>query len=181
MADEYPVVKFVNPPGTGPIIRFDNGTGNARDFLDFQKNSSEVFSVNSAGLPDPGGGDAKRSVVVSYGDFPADSDALEPMIHEFEKAVTVTNIYLAVDTDMGDGSGANTETFVVKRSADDGTVATFVTSADPGIAQNTWQTMGAITNADVTADTYLYMTITKAGSGLAGSGLVIRVEYTLAG
>ena len=41
--------------------------------------------------------------------------------------------------------------------------------------------MGAITNASVAADSYLYMTITKAGSGLAGSGLMILVEYTLGG
>lgn len=181
MADETPVFNFVNPPGTGPIIRIDNGVGNARDLIDFQKSSSEVFSVDTNGLPDPGGGDPKRCITVSYGDIPADADAIEPFIHEFEKAVTITNVYVAVDTAMGDCSGANTQTFTVKRSADDSAICSWATSANPGIAQNTWQSLGACSNTSVAADAYIYGTFTKAGTGMLASGIVYRIEYTLAG
>ena len=181
MADEFTVFNFKNPPGAGPIIRYDSGAGSSRDFLDFQTGSSEVFSVDANGLPDPGGGDATRSVTISYGDLPADSDAIKIMVHEFEKAVTVTGASLSCDTNMGNCSGANTQTFVLKSSAADATVATFLTSANPGMTAGTEQTMGSITNATVAADTYLYMTITKASSGMAVSGLTIHIEYTLAG
>ncbi len=180
MADELAVFKFTNPPGTGPIIRIDNGAGSTRDVLNFQKNSSEVFSVDYNGLPHPSGGYAKRTVMVSYGDVPADADDLEPKLVEFEKAVTITNIYVAVDTDMGDCSGADNQTLYVKNGSDDSTMATLALTSNPGLAQNTWTSMGTISNASIPADSYCYATFAKGGSGVAMSGLVYRIEYTLA-
>ncbi len=181
MADEYAVFRFIDPQGTGPIIRIDNGAGSTRDVLNFQKNSSEVFSVDSNGLPDPGGGDPKRSVTVSYGDIPADADAIAPKLIEFEKAVTITNIYVAVDTAVASCAGADKQTLLVKNGDGDTTIATLALTANPGMAQNTWTTMGAITNASIAADSYCYGTFTKTGAGVAMSGIVYRVEYTLAG
>jgi len=175
--------KFVNPPGSGPIIRNDQGAGAgaARDFIEFDKASSEVFSIDANGLPDPGGGDAKRSVSIQYGDIVADSDTITPFLIRFEKAVTITNIYVAVDTATADGS-TNRQTIAVKRSSDDGGVCSYQTAAaNPGLAQSTWTTMGAVTNAAIGADEYLYATFTKASAGLAMSGLTFLVEYTLAG
>ena len=74
MSDESPVFRLVNPPGYGPIIRVDlgAGAGAARDVIEYQKATAEVFSVNSAGLPDPGGGGNTRQVIFTYGDLPAD-------------------------------------------------------------------------------------------------------------
>jgi len=179
MADETPCYNFVNPPGTGPIIRVDNGAGNARDLLDFQASSTEVFSISTAGLPDPGGGDAKRTVLCSYGDLPADADLIEPLVHEFEKSVTITNVYIACDTDTATADGGNTQTFTLNRGADSNEICSWATSADPGLTQNTWQSLGAISDETIAADDYVYGTITKAGSGLIVSGLIYRVEYTL--
>ena len=70
MADETPVFKFVNPPGSGAIIRNDQGDaggGGTRDVVDFEQSGTEVFSVDSNGLPDPGGGDPKRAVICCIG------------------------------------------------------------------------------------------------------------------
>lgn len=180
MADELAVFKFVNPPGTGPIIRIDNGAGATRDVLNFQKNTSEVFSVDSNGLPDPGGGDPKRTVIVSYGDLPADADALEPFIYRWEKAVTITNVYVAVDTAVG-ADAVNYNTLVLTNATAAATIATLSTAA--GWAINTWTTMGAITNASIVAgaSSYCYLVPTKTSSGKALSGLTFRIEYTLAG
>lgn len=182
MADELPVINMVNPPGTGPIIRVDQGAGAgaSRDSIDFQASSSEVFSVDSSGLPDPGGGDPKRSVVVRYGDVPADADALEPFIYRWEKAVTITNAYMAVDTAIG-VDAVNYQTFVLTNATSDATIATLTTAA--GWAQNTWTTMGSITNADIVAgaNSYCYLVPAKAASGKICSGLSIRIEFTLAG
>jgi len=181
MADELPVINIVNPPGTGPIIRIDQGAGAgaSRDSIDFQLNSSEVFSVDSSGLPDPGGGDAKRSVVVHYGDLPADPDALEPFIYRWQKSVTITNVYVAVDTTLG-ADGSHYVTLVLTNATSDATIATYATSG--GISQNTWTSMGAITNPDIIAgaNSYCYLVPTKTGNGGALSGLSFRIEYTLA-
>lgn len=180
MADETPVINMVNPPGTGPIIRIDQGAGAgaSRDSIDFQASSSEVFSVDSSGLPDPGGGDAKRSVVINYGDLPADADALEPFIYRWEKAATITNAYVAVDTAIG-ADGVNYNTLVLTNATAGATIATLSTAA--GWAINTWTTMGAITNPDIVAgaSSYCYLVPTKTASGKACSGLSIRIEYTL--
>ncbi len=175
--------KFVNPPGTGPIIRNDQGAGAgaARDFIQFDKASSEMFSIDANGLPDPGGGDPKRSVVIQYGDIVADSDAISPFLIKIKKAITVTNIYVAVDTSTADGT-TNKQTIAVKRSSDDASVCSLLTPAsNPGLTQATWTTMGAVSNAAVAADEYLYATFTKTSSGLAMSGLTFLIEYTLAG
>ena len=183
MATDRASLKFVNPPGSGPIIRNDGGAGAgaARDLIDFQKGSSEMFSVDSNGLPDPGGGGPKRAVVISYGDVVADSDTITPFLWRAEKAITLTNIYLAVDTATADGT-TNKQTITVKRSSDDLTVVAFTTAAaNPGLAIATWTTMGALTNTSIAADERLYCTFTKVVAGLAMSGLTFLVEFTLAG
>jgi hypothetical protein len=176
------VLNFVNPPGTGPIIRNDQGagTGADRDFVVFKKGGTETFSVDSGGLPDPGGGDAKRAVQVSYGDLPADADALTPALHKFSNAVTITNIYVAVNANTADGS-TNKQGIVVKRSSDDAAVTAdgITNTANPGLADETWLSLGSITNAALAAGEYLYATFAKTSSGLAMAGLTFQIEYTL--
>ena len=180
MADELPVINMINPQGTGPIIRVDQGAGAGADgdSIDFQTGSTEVFSVDSGGLPDPGGGDPKRSVDVYYGDLPTDADALEPFIHRWEKAATITNIYVALDTTLS-SDGSHYHTLVMKNKTSDTTIATL--SMTVGLAQNVWLTMGACSNASIVAGTssYCYLVPTKTGNGGALSGLRFRIEYTL--
>lgn len=183
MATDRASFKFVNPPGSGPIIRNDGGAGAgaARDFIDFQKGSSEMFSVDSNGLPDPGGGGPKRAVVISYGDLAADSDTLTPFLWKAEKAVTLTNIYIAIDTATATGA-VNGQIITVKRSSDDATVVAYTTAvANPGLAQSTWTSLGALSNTSIAADERLYCTFAKVASGLAMSGITFLVEFTLAG
>lgn len=179
MAEETPIINLVNPPGTGPIIRNDQGAGAgaSRDFIQFKKAGTETWSVNSSGLPDPGGGDAKRAVTISYGDLPADADALEIFLVKFEAAVTLTNIYVCVNADTATGA-VNGQTLTVKRSSDDATVVAFTTAvANPGMADETWTTMGALGNTSIAAAEYLYCTCAKVASGLAMNGLTFLVEY----
>jgi len=184
MADETPVFNIVNPPGTGAIIRNDQGDaggGEARDLIDFEQSGSEVFSIDSNGLPDPGGGDPKRQVIVCVGDIAADSDALQNYLWQPEASCEVTNIYCCVNADTADGS-TNKQTITVNREVDDGALVSYTTAvADPGLADETWQTMGAVSNATIVAGDYLYCTFTKTSSGLAMAGLTFLIEYTLAG
>jgi hypothetical protein len=179
---ERPCMKLVNPSGAGPIIRVDTGAGAgaSRDLILAAKDGTEVFSVDVNGLPDPGGGQAKREVVVNYGDVVADSDTIKHLLWKAKKAVTLTNIYLWVDTATADGS-TNRQTITVKRSSDDATVVAFQTAAEnPGLAQATVTTMGELSNTSIAADEYLYVEFTKASSGLALSGLTFQIEHTLA-
>ena len=182
MDNETPVLNMVNPPGTGPIIRIDQGAGAgaAIDSITFNTGGSEVFSVDSSGLPDPGGGDPKRSVTVNYGDLPTDPDALEPFIYRWEKAVTITNVYVALDTTLA-ADGVNYVDLVLTNATSDTTIATL--SMTVGLAQNVWLTMGAITNPNIIAgaSSYCYLVPAKAASGYALAGLTFRIEYTLAG
>jgi hypothetical protein len=181
MADK-PTLNFVNPPGVGAVIRNDvgAGAGASRDFIIFKKGGSETFSVDVNGLPDPGGGDAKREVIIPFGDIVADSDAIDGFLVKFKKAVALTNIYLWVDTATADGA-TNRQTITIKRSSDGATVVAFQTSTDnPGLAQAAVTTMGVLSETAIAADEYLYVNFTKAESGLALSGLTFQVEYTLA-
>jgi len=179
MADENPVFKLTNPPGSAPIIKVQQGAlaGADRDLICFKKAGTETFSVNSSGLPDPGGGDATRSIVVSYGDLPTDGDALKICLHQFRQAATITGIYLNVEADTEDGS-SNTQTLLVSESSTDAQVASWV--SDGVESDETWQTMGSITNGGMVADEYIYCVPTKASSGLAMVGLSFRIDYTLA-
>ncbi len=170
-------------PGAGPIIRNDQGAGAgaARDFINFEKNSTETFSVSSAGLPDPGGGDAKRSITVPVGDIVADSDLIEYGLVKFPGAVTITKISANVDTNSADGT-TNKQTISIKRSNDDGEVVSFITNtANPGMNISTWEDMGAVTNEAQAAGEYLYVDFTKTASGIVLSGLSFQIEYTLTG
>lgn len=172
-------LKLVAPVGSGPVIRSDQGSGAGadRDFIVFKKGGSEVFSVDKNGLPDPGGGDAKRKVPVPYGDVVADSDLLEPFLVKFTRSVTITEIKLAVDTATADGT-TNRQTITIKRGSDNAQVAQLQTPAEnPGLAQAVWTDMGAITNATLAAGDYLYAAFAKTESGLALSGLTFEIEY----
>jgi hypothetical protein len=174
-------LKLVNPPGSGPIIRNDQGAGAgaARDFIGFEAASSEVFSVDANGLPDPGGGDATRDVTVCIGDIVADSDALDMCLARFNVAVTITAIYYCVDTATADGT-TNRQTLLVSESGGDLQVASVDTpTANPSVAQATWTSMGAITNGAMSAGEYLYLSPTKIASGIAMSNLTFRIEYTM--
>jgi len=173
-------LNIVNPPGAGPIIRSDQGvTGRATaDFINFQKNNSEVFSVDYNGLPDPGGGDAKRQLMVGLGDLIADSDALEFYLATWVVACTLTNIYIAVDTDTADGS-TNKQTLLFQID-DDTQIASFTTAADnPGIAAATWTTVGVLDSTTIAAGNSLELLPSKVSSGLALSNLIILIEYTV--
>lgn len=177
-----PVLKLINPPGKGPIFRFDAGAGAgaARDFILMQKAGSEVFSVDVNGLPDPPGGDAKRVAFCLYGDVAADSDALVPFIWKAKKAVVLTAIKICVDTVTADGT-TNKQTLTFKRSSDNATIKAYTTPAEnPGLAQATWTDISTLSNTSIAADERVYLTFTKVSSGLALSGLAIQIEYTLA-
>lgn len=176
-------INLVNPPGIGPIIRADlgKGAGASRDFFKFQKGGSETFSVDVNGLPDPGGGDAKRMVTIPVGDIVADSDALVPYLIRFSKAVVITAIKYWVDTASADGT-TNSQTITIKEDSGDAQVVQAATAgADPGIAQATVTDMGSVTNGTLAAGVGLYATFTKGASGLALSGLTFQVEFTLGG
>ncbi len=181
MADELAVINMVNPPGTGPIIRIDQGAGAgaAIDSITFNTGGSEFFSVDSNGLPDPGGGQSKRSVTIHYGDLPANADALEPFIYRWEKAVTITNVYIATNTTVA-ADAINFNTLVLTNKTSDAAIVTYSTA--PGFAQNVWTTMGAVTNPDIVAGTssYCYLVPTKTVNGTAVLGLTLRIEFTLA-
>jgi len=172
-------LKLIAPAGSGPVIRSDQGSGAGadRDFIVYKKNGSEVFSVDKNGLPDPGGGDAKRKAPVPYGDVVADADLLEPFLLKFTRSVTVTGIKLCVDEDTADGT-TNRQTITVKRGSDDLQVAQFQTpAANPGLAQAVWTDMGSITNETLAAGDYLYAAFAKTAGGLALSGLTFLIEY----
>jgi len=179
-----PDLYFNNVPGTGAIIRTDQGAGAGatRDFLKFQKNATEVFSVDYTGLPDPGGNQQTRFITIQVGDIAADSDALKNFLVEFRAGITIaaTGCDFCVDTNTATGVGGNTQTLTIKRSSDDGTVVAVTTSAsNPAVAQATWTTMGAVTNGAIAAGEYLYITFTKASAGLALSGLSIQIKFTM--
>lgn len=176
-----PDLKLHNVPGTGPLIRADMGSGTraTADFLNFQKNNSETFSVDYQGLPDPGGNQATRQLVIGIGDIVADSDALENFLMEARGGITITAASICVDTATADGS-VNGQIVTLKNSSGDATIATYTTAvANPGLAQATVTTMGAITNGTIASGGYMYCTFTKVASGLAMSGVTLIINYTM--
>jgi hypothetical protein len=175
-------LKLDNVPGTGPLIRADQGSGTraTADFMNFQADNTETFSVDYQGLPDPGGNQATRQIVIAVGDIAADSDAIQNFLFEAHGGITITAAYLVVDTATATGAGGNAVTIVLKNSNADATIATYLTGSDnPALAQATVTTMGSITNATIAAGGYVYCTYTKTSSGLALSGLTFIINYTM--
>jgi len=175
-----PDLSLVNMPGTGPLIYGDQGSGTraATDFLNFQKNNTETFSVDYLGLPDPGGNQATRYIQRTVGDIAADSDLLKWFLFEVRATITIIAAYYSVDTDTADGSAVGQSLAIVDESAN--AVCTASTNAgNPGATQAVWVTLGAITNGTLTAGDYLKFTPTHSGAGLAMSGLAFYFTYTL--
>jgi len=177
-----PDLKLHNLPGTGPLIRGDFGSGTraATDFLNFQLNNSEVFSINSAGLPDPGGNQAVRQHLVTVGDIAADSDAITYFLFEVRASLTITKVSFWVDTTTADGS-TNKQTMLIEDESSNQIVSKITATANPGATIATWTDMGSVTNGALTAGDYLTMSPTKTSSGLAMSGLAFLFDYTMSG
>lgn len=174
-------LSLINIPGTGPIIRGEEGFGTraTADFLNFQKDATETFSVNYTGLPDPAAGQATRQIQIQISDLVANSNALSNFLFEARAGITVTNAQICVDTATATGA-VNGQVIVIKNSSGDATVCTYTTAvADPGLAQATWTTMGAITNGAMVAGDKLYTTYAKVADGLAMSGVSFLIDYTM--
>ena len=175
-----PDVRFVNIPGTGPIIYSDQGSGTraAADLINFQKNNSEVFSVNSAGLPDPGGNQTVKQLYAGVGDIVADSDAFSWCLWEVRATVTITAIFYTVDTDTADGT-TNGQTFLIEDESSAQISSNTLNAGNPGATQAVWVTCGSITNGTLTAGDRVTFSPTVVSSGLAMSGLRFYIQYTL--
>ena len=169
-----------NLPGTGPLIRGDFGSGTraATDFLNFQLNNSEVFSVNSAGLPDPGGNQATRQQLVTIGDIVANSDALTYFLWEARATITITKVQYWVDTATADGT-TNRQTLLIEDESSNQIVSIDTPTADPSVAIGTWTDMSTVTNGTLTAGDYLTFSPTKISDGIAMSGLAFLFDYTM--
>ncbi len=175
-----PDARFVNLPGNGPIIYSDQGSGTraAQDLLNFQKNNSEVFSVSSTGLPDPGGAQQTRYVQYTVGDIVAESDAKSWTILEVRATITIISIFYTVDTNTADGT-SNGQTFLIEDESNNAITTNTLNAGDPGATQAVWVTCGTVTAATLTADDYLTFSPTKVSSGLDMSGLAFYITYTM--
>ena len=174
-----PDLKLVNVPGTGPLIYADQGAGTraTADFINFQKNNTEVFSVDYLGIPDPGGNQAVRQVQCQIGDIAADSDALDWFLFESRGTITITKIEYCVDTQTADGS-TNRQTLLISDNAAAQIASVDTPTANPSVAQATWTTMGSITNGELTTGQFCYFSPTKISSGIIMSGLTFLITYT---
>ena len=179
MANERPVMNIVNPPGKGPIIRIDLGAvGSNRDAIRFDLATTEVISVDESGLFDPGGGQAKREVYISYGDLPENADALTPFLYQFQKNITIIGIYVSCDTTTADWSAGSSQLMAVD-DEDANAICSAAMTTNPGITVATWTTLGAISTPNLDAGKYLNAKFAKTGTPGIVSGLCYRIEYTL--
>jgi len=174
-----PDLNLVNVPGSGALIYGDQGSGTraAADFIILSKNNTETFSVDSGGVPDPGGQQAIRQVQIQIGDIVADSDAFDYFLFESRGTITITKIEYCVDTQTADGT-TNRQTLLVSDNAAAQIASIDTPTANPSVAQATWTTMGAITNGELTTGQYCYFSPSKIASGIAMSGLTFLITYT---
>ena len=163
-------LKLDNIPGTGPIIRGDFGSGTraATDFLNFQLNNSEVFSVDSAGLPDPGGNQATRQTLKLVGDIVADSDAITYFLFETRATITITKVQYWVDTSTADGT-TNKQTLLIEDESSNQIVSIITAANNPGVTLATWTDMSSVTSATLTAGDYLTFSPTKTSAVLVST------------
>jgi len=172
-------LRLVNVPGSGPLIYGDQGAGTraAADFITFEKNDTEVFSVNYLGIPDPGGVQNTRQIAVQVGDIVAASDAFDYFLFESRGTITITKIEYCVDTDTLDG-GTNGQTLLISNNAGAKIASVATPTANPGVDAATWTTLGDITNEELTTGQYCYFSPTVVSSGLVMSGLTFLISYT---
>jgi len=175
-----PDLKLVNIPGAGPLIysKMGAGTRATADLFNFQKNNTEVFSVDYQGLPDPGGNQASRVLSIEVGDIVADSDALDFFLFEVRSTIVITAVSYSVDTATADGSSSG-QTLLISDESANQIVSVATPSANPGVAQATVTTMGDVTYGTLTTGDYLMFAPTKVSSGLAMSGLTFYFTYTM--
>ena len=175
-----PDLRLINIPGNGPLIysKMGSGTRAAADLINFQKNNTEVFSVNSAGLPDPGGNQTTFTKEICIGDIVADSDAFEFLLWEIRESITISAVYYCVDTDTADGT-TNRQTLLINDESANQIVSVDTPTANPSVAQATWTTMGSVTNGSLTAGDYLKLLPTKIVGGLIMSNLTFQFTYTI--
>ena len=175
-----PDARLINIPGTGPLFYSDQGSGTraTADFINYQKNTSEVFSVSSTGLPDPGGAQQTRYVQYTVGDIVAASNAKSWTILEVRATITIVSIFYTVDTDTADGT-TNGQTFLIEDESSNQITSNTLNAGNPGATQAVWVTCGSVTNGTLTADDYVTFSPTVVSAGLDMSGLAFYITYTM--
>lgn len=175
-----PDMKLVNIPGTGALIysKMGSGTRAAQDLFNLQKNNTEVFSVNSAGLPNVGGSQSIFNYYVCIGDIVASSDDFEYLLWEIRESITISAIAYIVDADTLIGT-SNGQTLLINDESANQIVSISTPSADPGVTQAIWTDMSTVTDGTLTAGDYLKLLPTVVSSGLAMSNLTFRITYTI--
>ena len=169
-------LNFTSPPGNKPTMQIVDTR--KRDLWRFYKNGTLVSRVNHLGQRISNAGDQYKYLSVGIGDIAADSDALVYPIMNLPMGATISAVYLAVDTTVA-ANATNYETIALK-DADANTIAS-ITTASVGFTAGTPRTMGTIstTHGILVADEGVYLSFTKAASGMALSGMSVIVIYAV--
>lgn len=169
-------INFTNPPGNKPTINIVDTK--RRDLWRFYSGSTLVSRCNYRGQIISNAGQKYKYIQVGLGDLAADSDAFRYGLMRLPYAVTVQNIFIGTDTTVA-GNATNYVTIAAKDA--DGNSLASITTATTGFTAATPRTMGTIssTYGALIANEGLYLTFTKAAAGVALSGVVVFVIFTV--
>jgi len=152
---------------------------NNSDSLLFKKSGTEVAHLNKYGELITTSGYDHRTAHIPIGDIAADygdNDYLDPLFIAY-KPVTIERLRISVDTTVSSDS-SNYQSMAFKDS-DGNTIATITTEDGYTLATPSSSATLDSTHKVLTAGEGIYLDITKAGSGMALSGLVVHLEYSI--
>ncbi len=173
-----PVLLFEDTQKDDECIKVD--IGNKRDFYRNDLAGTRNITWTTDGFLDTTSGWKNRYANLGLGDLAADSDAFEYPLLRMPVNVTITNIEIATDTAVT-ANGTNYASMAIFTTAGTTAVATAMTTASTGFTIHVPRAFAGITSTTgkLKAGDTLYMQPTKTGSGVAMSGAVMAVTYTI--
>ena len=169
-------LNFTDPPGTEATIIIDDNKD--RDFVRFFNAGTEVYRINKTGQRISTAGQKYRYIGLCMGDIAADSDSLTYPVMRLPHKAEILEVWCGVDTTVA--ANATNYVTIALKDVDANTICS-ITTASTGFTAGTARSMGTVssTYGIVDANENVYMTFTKAASGVALSGFVLMIAYEI--
>jgi hypothetical protein len=173
-----PAILLEDTLGNDPCI--DINIVNKRDAFSFYSSNSNVFRITKDGCMYTTSGWQYRTVTVGLGDLAADSDAYDYPLLIANVPITITHVEVGTDTTAA-ANATNYQTLGLYQSGSSTAIATALSTASTAFTIHVPRSFASISStlSKLAAGSTLYLSPTKGGTGIALSGVVVSISFTI--
>ncbi|MDO8715323.1 MAG: hypothetical protein Q7J73_00675 [Dehalococcoidales bacterium] len=173
-----PALLFEDTLGNDPCIDID--INSKRDAFSYLNAGTNKFRITKDGYMYTTSGWGKRYLSIGLGDLAADSDAFDYPLFRANVPVTIANVEVGTDTTAAANS-TNYATLDLFKTGSTTAIATALSTSGTAFTLHVPRAFTSISSTlgKLAVGETLYISPTKGGSGIALSGVVVSITFTI--